>query len=102
MRKTVDVRDLAEQRLLLLRDDFISRRWFNAACEVAHVRPRVLVPTNVRVARTGVRVAPMVFKGRALGGWMGISWDPRRFLPPYAEKLRRRVDRIYRAIVSGK
>ncbi len=108
MRKTVDVRDLAEQPLLLLRDDFISRRWFNAACEVAHVRPPVLlesgaphtltalaragrgiavVPTNVRVARTGVRVAPIVFRGRALGGWMGISWDPRRFLPPYAESF---------------
>jgi hypothetical protein len=75
---------------------------------VAHVRPRVLlesgaphtltalaragrgiavVPTHVRVARTGVRVAPTAFRGRALGGWMGISWDPRRFLPQYAESF---------------
>ena len=107
-RRTVEVTDLADQALLLLRSDFISRRWFDAACEVAHVRPRVLlesgaphtltalaragrgiavVPTNVRIARTRVRVAPVLIGGRPLGGWMGINWDPRRFLPPYAESF---------------
>jgi DNA-binding transcriptional LysR family regulator len=105
-RRAVEVADLAEQPLLLLRKDFISRRWFDAACEVAQVRPRVLlesgaphtltalasagrgiaiVPTNVRVARAGVRVAPILLRGRPLGGAMGISWDSRRFLPSYAE-----------------
>jgi DNA-binding transcriptional LysR family regulator len=107
-RKTVEVTDLADQPLLLLRTDFISRRWFDAACEVAHVRPRVLlesgaphtltalaragrgiavVPTNVRVARARVRVAPVLLSGNPLGGWAGISWDPRRFLPAYAESF---------------
>lgn len=107
-RKTVEVTDLADQPLLLLRNDFISRRWFDAACEVAHVRPRVLlesgaphtltalaragrgiavVPTNVYVARARVRVALVLLSGRPLGGWLGISWDPRRFLPAYAESF---------------
>jgi LysR family transcriptional regulator, cyn operon transcriptional activator len=107
-RKTVEVTDLAEHALLLLRNDFISRRWFDAACEVAHVRPRVLfesgaphtltalaragqgiavVPTHVRIARTRVRVAPVLTGGRPLGTWMGVNWDPRRFLPPYADSF---------------
>jgi len=46
-----------------------------------------VVPTNLRVARTGVRVAPVLLGGRPLGGWSGISWDPRRFLPVYAESF---------------
>jgi LysR family transcriptional regulator, cyn operon transcriptional activator len=107
-RGAVEITDLAGQPLLLLRNDFISRRWFDAACEVAHVRPRVLlesgaphtltalasagrgiaiVPTNVRVARAGVRIAPILLRGRPLGASMGISWDPRHFLPPYAENF---------------
>ncbi len=107
-RRTVAVTDLADQALLLLRGDFISRRWFDAACEDAHVRPRVLlesgaphtltalaragrgiavVPTNVRIARTRVRVALVFVGGRPLGGWMGINWDPRRFLSPYGESF---------------
>jgi DNA-binding transcriptional LysR family regulator len=107
-RRALEVTDLSDHALLLLRSDFISRRWFDAACEVAHVRPKVLlesgaphtltamaragwgiavVPTNVPIARTRVRVAPILLGGRPLGGWIGINWDPRRFLPPYAESF---------------
>jgi hypothetical protein len=46
-----------------------------------------IVPTNVRVARAGVRIAPILLRGRPLGGSMGISWDPRHFLPAYAENF---------------
>jgi DNA-binding transcriptional LysR family regulator len=46
-----------------------------------------VVPTNVPIARTRVRVAPILLGGRPLGGWIGINWDPRRFLPPYAESF---------------
>jgi DNA-binding transcriptional LysR family regulator len=107
-RRTVEVTDLVDHALLLLRGDFISRRWFDLACAAAHVQPRVVlesgaphtltalaragrgiavVPTNVRIARTRVRVAPVLSGGKPLGGWMGINWDPRRFLPPYAESF---------------
>ena len=87
-RRTLEVGDLADETLLLLRPDFISRGWFDAACEVAHVKPRVLlesgaphtlialaraghgmtiVPSSVRLARAGVRVAPILHAGRSLG-----------------------------------
>src|SRR5262245_8631412 len=106
--RTVDVRDLANQPLLVLRNDFISRRWFDAACGIAHVRPRILlesgaphtltalarsgrgiaiVPTNVLVARGRVRVAPVLLNGRPVGGWAGANWDPRRVLPAYAKRF---------------
>jgi DNA-binding transcriptional LysR family regulator len=106
--RTLEVRDLADQPLLVLRSDFISRRWFDAACGVAHMRPRILlesvaphtltalaqsgrgiaiVPTNVRVARGRVRVAPVFLNGRPVGGWMGACWDPRRVLPAYAKSF---------------
>jgi DNA-binding transcriptional LysR family regulator len=40
---TLEVADLADEPLLLLRRDFASREWFDTACQVAHVRPRVLL-----------------------------------------------------------
>jgi LysR family cyn operon transcriptional activator len=107
-RRTVEVAELADQRLLLLRGDFFSRRWFDAACEAAHVRPLVslesgaphtlialaragwgiaVIATNVRIAQTRVRVAPVLVGDRPLGVWVSINWDPRRFLSPYAESF---------------
>lgn len=105
-RRTVDVADLAGERLLVLRRDFGSRQWFDAACQVAHVRPQIvlesaaphtlvalaaaghglgLVPSNLRFSRTGVGLVPVVQNGKSLGGWIAVQWDPRRFLPPYAQ-----------------
>lgn len=104
-RALLDVGDLADTPLLLLRPDFGSRVWFDAACQVAHVRARVLlesgaphtlvalarvgygvavVPSNAQVPRAGVRAVPIVLRGAPIGRWAAISWDPRRFLAPYA------------------
>jgi DNA-binding transcriptional LysR family regulator len=104
-RATLEVEELAGARLLLPRRDFGSRQWFDAACQVAHVRPHVLlesgapdtlvalaragygiaiVPSNTQIPRGGVRALPIVQRGVALGTWASIAWDPRRFHAPYA------------------
>jgi LysR family cyn operon transcriptional activator len=104
--RVVEVRELADAPLLLLRRDFGTRQWFDSACAAAQIRPRVvlesssphtllalagdghgiaIVPSNVLVPRRPVRVAPVVQGGAPLGGWVSAAWNPRRFLPPYAE-----------------
>ena len=107
-RRTLEVMELTDEPLLLLRSGFASRGWFEAACNVAHVRPRVLlesaaphtvialaadgygiavIPSTVLVARDRVRAMPLLQGGAALGRWLRIAWDPQRFLAPYAEQF---------------
>src|SRR5262245_51692140 len=45
-RVTLEVKELAREPLLLLRRDFAVRQLFDAACQVAHVRPRVLLESG--------------------------------------------------------
>jgi LysR family transcriptional regulator, cyn operon transcriptional activator len=106
--KVLEVTDLADEPLLRLTSSFASHRWFEAACQVAHVRPRVLfesvvpqtlialaqaghgiavVPSPVRIPRAGVRVAAAVHRGVPIGQWAVAAWEPQRFLPPYAEEF---------------
>ena len=101
----LDIEELDDAPLLLLRREFASRGWFDAACQVAHLRPRVLlesgtpatlvalaragyglaiVPSTTHVPRAGIRAVPVVQRGVALGRWVTIAWDPRRFHAPYA------------------
>ena len=105
---TLEIGALAEIPLLLPRRDFASRGWFDAACQIAHLRPRVLlesgapstlvalaqaaygvaiVPSNVRIPRGAVRAMPLVQGGVPIGRWLSLAWDPRRFLAPYAEQF---------------
>jgi DNA-binding transcriptional LysR family regulator len=107
-RAVLDVADLAEEPVLCLGHGFASRAWFEAACEAAHVRPRVLlesaapqglialaragygiavIPSPVRIPEGGVRVAPLVHRKTSIGRWAMIAWGPRRFLAPYAEQF---------------
>jgi DNA-binding transcriptional LysR family regulator len=104
-RALLDVADLTDVPLLVPRVDFGSRVWFDAACQVAHVHPRVLlesgaphtlvtlaragygvaiVPSNAQVPRTGMRALPIMLRGTPIGRWVAISWDAERFLPSYA------------------
>ena len=103
-RAVLDVTELADEPLLRLGSSFASHGWFEAACEIAHIRPRVLlesvvpqtlialvrsghgvavVPSPVRIPR-GVRAAVVMHRGVSIGRWAVIAWDPQRFLPPYA------------------
>jgi LysR substrate binding domain-containing protein len=61
-RATLEIADLRDEPLLMLHRDFGSRDWFDAACSVAHIRPRVLLEsaaphTLVALAATDYGIA---------------------------------------------
>ncbi|HEY1288740.1 MAG TPA: LysR family transcriptional regulator [Burkholderiales bacterium] len=106
-RRALDVAELADKPLLLLNRTFGSREWFDAACNVARIRPRVLlesaaphtlvslagmdygiavVPSNVALPGA-VRALPLVQRGASIGRWLTVAWDPRRMLAAYAEQF---------------
>jgi len=107
-RPVIDIRELSNEPLLLLRRGFGSREWFDIACELAGLRARVLLesgapstlvalaaadyavailPSNAQVPRDIVRAVPLVHRGASIGRWAHITWDPQRFLAPYAERF---------------
>jgi len=104
-RASVEIADLADEPLLVLRRGFASRDWFDAACSVAHVRQRVLlessaphtlvalaatgygvaiIPSNAQMPDNGMRALPRVHRGASIGRWAIVACDPTRSLPPYA------------------
>ena len=106
-RRALDVADLADEPLLLLHRSFGSREWFDAACNIAHIRPRVLlgsaaphtlvaltgvgygvavVPSTVLVP-SGVHALPLIQHEASIGRWLTIAWDPQRLLAAYAEQF---------------
>ena len=106
--RRLELAELAEESLLLLRRDYASRGWFDAACNVAHIKPRVIlesaaphtllalakggndvaiVPSNVQIPSTDVRAFPLVHRGASIGRWTAVAWDPQRFLAPYAKSF---------------
>jgi len=113
-RRTIEVAELADQPLLLLRSEFASRDWFETACRVERIRPRVLlesgaphtaialagagygiavVPSTVVIAAGHVRGIPLVQRGASVGRWLRVAWQPERFLSIYAEKF---IDELWR------
>ena len=106
-RRVLDVADLADEPLLLLHRSFGSREWFDSACHIAHIRPRVLlesaaphtlialtevdygiavVPSTVLIP-PAVRALALVQRQASIGRWLTIAWDPQRSLPAYAERF---------------
>lgn len=104
----LEIGNLAGQQLLALRRGFGSRDWFDAACEVANIRPSVLLESNshnsilglagagygigilpsaVPVPRKGIRAIPLVHRRASIGKWTMLAWDRRRFVPPYVERF---------------
>lgn len=106
-RGALEIAELADEPMLLLQRGFGSRGWFDAACEVAHIRPRVLVESaaphaitalaavgygvgvvpSTAVIPKGVRALPLVQRKKAIGRWLTIAWDPRRSLAAYAQNF---------------
>jgi LysR family cyn operon transcriptional activator len=107
-RAVLDISDLADEPLVLLNRGFASREYFEQACRVAHIRPRVLLesgaphtvvalaaagyglaiaPSNVHILRPEVRALPLVHRGVPIGAWSMVAWDPQRFLAPYAQQF---------------
>ncbi len=107
-KKVLEITELADESLLLLRRDFASRVWFDTACHIARIKPRVIlesaappallalartgndvaiVPSNVRIPPGSVRVLPLVHRGASIGRWTVVAWHKQRYLPPYAEQF---------------
>ena len=105
-RKSIDVTDLANEPLLLLRSGFMTRQLFDGACQIAHLRPRAIIesgsphcllaladcgqgiaiiPSTVRLSDVRSRIVPLRLEGRQLGLWISAIWDSRRYLPPAAQ-----------------
>lgn len=104
-RGALEISELADEPMLLLQRGFGSRGWFDAACDVAHIKPRVLVESaaphaitalaavgygvgvvpSTAVIPKGVRALPLVQRKKAIGRWLSIAWDPRRSLAAYAQ-----------------
>lgn len=112
-RPAVEVADLVEENLLLLRGGFMTRQLFDGACQVLNLRPHVviesadphcllalaagghgiaIVPSTVRLVGVRGSVVPLHHTGQPLGLWMSAIWDPRRYLPPAAVGF---VDAVY-------
>jgi LysR family cyn operon transcriptional activator len=107
-RATLEVAELAQERLLLLSRQFLTRQWFDTACQRAHLRPKVvlesaaphalialarvgygiaIVPSHTLFDQRRLRAASLVQRGTALGAWAAITWDPHRFQPPFVERF---------------
>jgi len=106
-RRALDVAELADKPLLLLNRAFGVREWFDSACGVARIRPRVLLEsaaphTLAALAATGYGIAvvssnaalpgdvhalPLVQRGAPIGRWLTIAWHPRRTLAAFAEQF---------------
>jgi DNA-binding transcriptional LysR family regulator len=107
-RRVIEIAELSGKPLLLLSRQFGLRSWFEAACDAAHIRPRMLLEsaaphTLVALAREGygiavvpsdahapdgeVRLVPVVHRGASVGRWAVVAWDPRRALAPYAAQF---------------
>jgi len=106
---TINVRELEDFPLLLLHRGFGSRDLFDAACRLAHVRPKVVLESSsygtlMALARVdyGVAILPatidirkridlkvqrVVQEGALIERYFAVHWNPERFLPPYAERF---------------
>ena len=122
-RHTVDVAALATTPLLLLRRDFGTRLWFDAACHARRVQPLVLlesaapqtlvalarigygvaiVPSSVLITGRGLSLAPVMAGTTVIGGWMTASWHPKRFLPRFGEAFVDELARFSRRSYPGR
>jgi len=98
MRRTIEIEELADQQLLLLRHSFMTRQLFDGACALSHITPKILVesssphglvslaneghgiaiiPSTMRL-RPNQHTAAIHYEGRQLGLWISAIWDNRR------------------------
>lgn len=105
-KSTVEIDRLVSHPLLLLTSNFVFRTVFDAACRLAHVRPKVfvesrtphtllalaeaghgvaIVPSQLRASHYKVRVIALTYRQRPLRTPMVILWDKQRPLPRYAK-----------------
>jgi DNA-binding transcriptional LysR family regulator len=105
-RMSIEVSDLQDERILLLRQGFGTREMFDGACRIAHVHTRIvleagdphslialaqaaqgiaIVPSTVWFSDRTIRVVPILHARESLGMWGWVVWDPKRFLPAFTK-----------------
>jgi DNA-binding transcriptional LysR family regulator len=103
-RAVIDIGALADEPLLMLKDGFVARGWFEAACNASGIRPRIVVessaPTTLlALAEVGhgvaiipsnitpppaVRCMMLTHQAVPIGRWSSVVWNQHRFVPQYA------------------
>jgi LysR family cyn operon transcriptional activator len=122
-RTTIEVTELANEPLLVLSREFGTRQLFDAACRIAHLRPRIVlesrapqtlialaetghgvavVPSTVKFPSTILEIVPVLQDGKSLGAWGGVTWDPRRSLPVHATSFVEELSAYISRSVPGK
>jgi DNA-binding transcriptional LysR family regulator len=122
-RSTIDVGELGDERLLLLRGEFGTRQIFDTACATARLRPRIavessdphslvalaqaghgvaIVPSTLRFLSQRVQILPILQRRESLGLWGGLVRDPRRSLPVHAESFIEELSAHLRHAFPGK
>jgi DNA-binding transcriptional LysR family regulator len=119
-RRTVEVSELSGERLLLPSRQFLTRQWFDTACQRARFRPNLvlesaaphalialakvgygvaIVPSHILFDQEHIRAVRLAQRGRLLGAWAAIAWNPHRFQPAFVarfvEELARYSDHSY-------
>jgi DNA-binding transcriptional LysR family regulator len=121
-RATIEIAELADEPFLLLRPSFGTRQMFDAACEIARFRPRIVlessdphslvalaeaghgvavVPSSLRFLSQKVQVLPILQKRQSLGSWVGVVHDARRSLPIHAASFIQELSAWLRAGYPG-
>jgi LysR family cyn operon transcriptional activator len=127
-RPRLDVSELAGEKLLLMRQHFMTRQLFDSACEAASIQPAAMmesasphcllalvasglgtaiIPSTVLLDRLHANAIPLYRGENQLGCAMSIVWDPRRYMAPAAVafidalKLATRVEFPGREFVKG-
>ncbi|QIG97329.1 MULTISPECIES: LysR family transcriptional regulator [unclassified Bradyrhizobium] len=102
---TIEIAELASHPLLLLDNNFVFRRTFDAACRLAHLEINVkfesrtphtlmamaedghgvaIIPSAVRAMGYKLRIAGVTFQKKPLREPIALFWDRQRTLPRYA------------------
>jgi len=105
-RAAIDIAELAEEPLLLMQRGYGAREAFDAACQTAHMAPRVLmegtsayplldlaavgygvavINSTALIRNPELRAVALVNRGVSIGQWMMVCWDPQRSMPPYGK-----------------
>jgi DNA-binding transcriptional LysR family regulator len=101
----IEIAELAAHPLLLLDNDFIFRRTFDAVCRLAGTAMNVkfesrtphtlmamaedghgvaIIPSAIRASRYALRIASVTFQNKPLREPIALFWDKQRSLPGYA------------------
>jgi len=107
-RNSVDIRDLANERVMALSGKFGTRVLFESACRLARIRPRIfhessvshtivalaaaahgiaVIPGTVKIHRDDVQLVQLCFNDEPLTFEICAAWNPIRPLPPYGHAL---------------